>query len=400
MSTLSLKADMSRLLQLSALLFLLIAVPGLASNNGKVARTAFNSAGCGTCHATGSSAAVTVSVPGSTGNTRTATPGQTLNLSVLVAHVGTGRVAGVNIAVKTDINGTTDAGTLAAGGTGLQVKMSGTARELTHTAPKTMVGNQAQYDFTWTAPTTPGTYYLRAVGLSANDDGAEDNGDVWNRLPEFTLVVQATAPTPVITLTRPNGGEQFLAGSTQAINWTSSSVTNVTIEWSASSATGPWTTIAASVAASAGTHAWTVPSTTTTTGYVRIRDAATSSTTSDVSNAAFAIVNTPPPAALAITAPAGGATLWVGSSAQIRWTSTSVQNVKIDYSTTGESGPWSSITASTPASSGVFTWTVPTDTTAALFIRIQSVETPGVTSMNTTAMSIKASAPLKLALLS
>ncbi|MBK7578525.1 MAG: hypothetical protein IPI24_14065 [Ignavibacteria bacterium] len=32
--------------------------------------------------------------------------------------------------------------------------MSGTARELTHTAPKTMVGNQAQYDFTWTAPTT------------------------------------------------------------------------------------------------------------------------------------------------------------------------------------------------------------------------------------------------------
>ncbi|HLP27010.1 MAG TPA: choice-of-anchor V domain-containing protein, partial [Candidatus Didemnitutus sp.] len=153
---------MSRLLQLSTLLFLLFAVPGLASNNGKVARTAFNSAGCGTCHATGASTAVTVSVPGSTGNTRTATPGQTLNLSVLVAHAGTGRVAGVNIAVKTDLNGTTDAGTLTAGGTGLQVKMSGTARELTHTAPKTMAGNQAQYDFTWTAPTTPGTYYLRA----------------------------------------------------------------------------------------------------------------------------------------------------------------------------------------------------------------------------------------------
>ncbi|CAN5478741.1 hypothetical protein BH10BAC6_BH10BAC6_11740 [soil metagenome] len=370
---------MIRTLTLS-LVIILIATSGLqASNNGKTGRTATTSAGCGSCHSSTASAAVTLSVPGTTGNTMNVTAGSKVNLSVLVAHTATGRTAGVNIAVKTDMTGTTDAGTLTAAGTNL--KLSGT--ELTHSSPKTMSSNSATFDFAWTAPTTPGTYYVRAIGLSTNNNGVEDSGDLWARLPQFTLVVAATAPTPVITVLTPNGGEQWQAGSAHTITWTSSNVTTVAIDWSSTGAAGPWTTVAPSVAAATGTYAWTAPNAATTNGFVRVRDVTTTSaTTLDVSNAACTITTTPPPATLSLTAPVGGATLRVGTVVPISWKFTSVLNVMLEYSTTGNAGPWKNIVASTPAVTGTYMWTVPTDSSMSVFVRVSSVETPTLTAMN------------------
>lgn len=370
---------MIRTLTLS-LVIALIATSGLhASNNGKTGRTATTSAGCGSCHSSTASAAVTLSIPGSTGNSMNVAAGTKVNLSVLIAHTATGRTAGVNIAVKTDMTGTTDAGTLTAAGTNL--KLSGT--ELTHSSPKTMSSNSATFDFAWTAPTTPGTYYVRAVGLSTNNNGVEDTGDLWARLPQFTLVVAATAPTPAITVLAPNGGEQWQAGSAHTITWTSSNVTSVAIDWSSAGASGPWTTVAASVTAATGSYAWTTPNTATTNGFVRVRDVSTTTaTTVDVSNAAFTITTTPPPASLSLTAPVGGATLRVGTVVPISWKFTSVVNVMLEYSTTGNTGPWKNIVASTPAATGTYMWTVPTDSSMSVFVRVSSVETPTLTAMN------------------
>lgn len=377
---------MIRTLHLSLVIVLLTAVSAMASINGKVGRTALSSTGCGSCHASTASSSVALSVPGSTGNTMNVTAGASVNLSVLIAHTSTGRVAGVNIAVKTDMNGTTDAGTLTAGA-GLKIMTSGTAKELTHTSPKALANNAAQFDFTWTAPTTPGTYYLRAVGLSANNDGVESSADLWNRLAQFTLVVAATTPTPTITVTAPNGGESFLAGSVQNITWTSSNVTNVAIDWSATGSTGPWTTIVSSVAAATSTYAWTVPATATTNGFIRVRDAG-SSTTSDVSNAAWSIATAPPPASLTLLTPIGGATMRIGSVVPITWKSTSVATVDLDFSTTGPGGPWKRIATGLAATPASYAWTVPADSSTNVVVRIQSSTNPTVSSQTTLLLSI------------
>jgi endonuclease/exonuclease/phosphatase family metal-dependent hydrolase len=89
-----------------------------------------------------------------------------------------------------------------------------------------------------------------------------------------------------VTVTSPNGGESFVGGSTQNITWTASGVTNVKLEYTLTGST--WTVITSSTAASAGSYAWTVPSSATTTAQVRVSDAANSAIT-DTSNAAFTI---------------------------------------------------------------------------------------------------------------
>ncbi|MCE1190433.1 MAG: YCF48-related protein [Ignavibacteria bacterium] len=64
------------------------------------------------------------------------------------------------------------------------------------------------------------------------------------------------------------------------------------------------------------------------------------------------------PATLAITSPVGSEVWGVGSQHAITWTSTSVTNVGIQY-TTDNGTNWTSVVASTPAASGSYAWTVP-----------------------------------------
>lgn len=112
----------------------------------------------------------------------------------------------------------------------------------------------------------------------------------------YPVISQWTIPgggvvTPAITVTSPNGGESWTVGSSHSITWTSANVANVKLEYS-SDAGVTWSTITASVPASPASYTWTVPSTTTTSGLVRVSDLA--SATSDVSNATFTVTSTSP----------------------------------------------------------------------------------------------------------
>lgn len=92
----------------------------------------------------------------------------------------------------------------------------------------------------------------------------------------------------VVTLTSPDGGEQWAAQSAHDITWTaSSSVTAVTLDYSVDGGT-TWQPIAASIDARAGRHAWTLPDVSSRNARVRIRDAG-ASTAVDVSAASFSI---------------------------------------------------------------------------------------------------------------
>ncbi|HEX6749258.1 MAG TPA: lamin tail domain-containing protein [Longimicrobium sp.] len=59
-----------------------------------------------------------------------------------------------------------------------------------------------------------------------------------------------------------------------------------------------------------------------------------------------------------VTSPNGGESWAGGSSHAITWTSSNVTSVKLDYSLDG-GATWTPITSSTPASTGSYTWTVP-----------------------------------------
>jgi hypothetical protein len=236
--------------------------------------TGVTSSGC-TCHGAQSSA-TTLSLSGNT----TTRAGQTLNLTVVVAH-SSQQAAGVNIAVK-DQQGQ-NVGTLApATGSGLQLSNG----ELTHQQPKTMSNGQAAFSFTWTAPSTPGTYTLRAAGNAVNGNG-NTSGDAWNFLSPVTLTVAG------IRVEQPNGGEVWCAGSTQTIRWSSVGVQNVKIEVSSNGGQS-WSVLVASVSAQQGSYQWSIPSTQTpgTQYRIRISDAA-DSTLFDVSDVNFSIAGPP-----------------------------------------------------------------------------------------------------------
>lgn len=248
--------------------------PALGYSSGA---TGLTISGC-TCHGSANSA-TTLTAQSSSGSFRTR-PGQTLNLTVIVAH-NSQQAAGINIAVHNQSG--QNAGSLApASGSGLQLSSG----ELTHSQPKTMNNGQASFAFSWTAPNMPGNYTLRAVGNAVNGNG-NTGGDAWNFLTPVTITVAG------ITVLEPNGGETWCAGSTKSIRWNSVGVDYVIIELS-SNGGQTWTTLATNVPASAGNWSWSIPANQPAGSQYRIRisDAADAQLF-DVSDANFSISGPP-----------------------------------------------------------------------------------------------------------
>ncbi len=184
-----------------------------------------------------------------------------------------------------------------------------------------------------------------------------------NYRPDLYSTLQSQS---TITVTSPNGGESWIAGSTHSVTWTSSgTVGHVKIQYSTNNGSS-WSTITSSTI-NDGAYSWTLPNTTSTQCKVRISEASDGSP-SDTSDAVFSIVSTGTPT-LTVTAPNGGETWATGSSHSITWTSTgTVGHVKIQYSTNNGSS-WSDITAST-TNDGAYSWTVPTNPSNLCKVRI------------------------------
>lgn len=206
--------------------------------------------GCQSCHGT-TPGATQISAQSGSG-TWTVQVNSTLNITLIVSHSSRPR-AGVNIAVKTTQNGNTDAGNLQpVSGSGLQKIGS----ELTHTGPKPLSGGQVSFEFTWQAPSTPGTYYLRAAANAVNYNGQSDPNDEWNVMTPIAITV--TAPSKTITVNTPNGGEQWCVGSMETIEWTATGVDSVDILLSADAGQS-YSVIASGLLASTGSWDWNIP---------------------------------------------------------------------------------------------------------------------------------------------
>lgn len=257
----------------STLLICLGSLNALAYNGGITGAT---TSGC-TCHGS-SSSNTTVSIQGVSG-TVTMAPGEQRNFTIVVAHSSQSH-GGFNLAVVN--GGGSSVGSLSAG-SGSQLQ----GTELTHTAKKAMSGGETSWTFSYTAPTSVGTYTMKAAGNAVNNNGAY-TGDVYNFMSGVTISVE----TPM-TVTAPNGGETWCKGDQKTITWNPIGITgNVKIELSTNNGSG-WSEIA-TVAVTPATYQWTIPTSQTASNQCLVKVTSVStSTATDVSDAVFAIKANP-----------------------------------------------------------------------------------------------------------
>lgn len=125
---------------------------------------------------------------------------------------------------------------------------------------------------------TPGAvYHFRVKAVNAA-------GTVYGSDQTFT------AGSINLSVVSPAGGEQWQAGTSHDITWTSRNVKNIKIEYSANDGRN-WTVIAAGTAASAGSYAWVVPGQLSSAYRIRLTDASNAAVTS-TSNA-FSVFSLP-----------------------------------------------------------------------------------------------------------
>lgn len=161
---------------------------------------------------------------------------------------------------------------------------------------------------------------------------------------------------PNITLTSPNGGENWASCSEQRIEWTSEQASNkVTISHSTDNGVS-WSTIASGINNyTYNSYTWKVPSTASGQNKIKVQDYSNSSL-NDISEQIFSISNNV--ATITLTSPNGGEVLKGNTQKNITWTNTgTISTVRISYSINNGTS-WNTITNSVP-NNGSYNWTVP-----------------------------------------
>jgi|GEM_PF-2268359 hypothetical protein len=156
-----------------------------------------------------------------------------------------------------------------------------------------------------------------------------------------------------VSLIVPDGPEIWLSGSSQKIVWSSVGVDSVLLEFSRDGG-GTWELIQAGFPASQGSCDWTIPQADSDTCLVRIRDKSRPEI-SDASARPFTITTTK---GIILISPDGGEDWYAGTSRKIRWSSTGVRQVNLEYSTDG-GNQWMVIIYGIEASASEYLWYVP-----------------------------------------
>ena len=208
----------------------------------------------------------------------------------------------------------------------------------------------------WTIPNTPSTQCK--VKVIAYPTGGGYVLDVSNSV--FTIA------HPTVTVTSPNGGESWIAGTVHNITWSTSGTLNsgVDIQYTTNGGSS-WNLIVGGTP-NDGSYAWTVPLTLSASCRVKVLAYYSSYTYYDESNAYFTIA----PPTVTVTAPNGGENWQVGTQRTITWSSVGSLNPGVDIQYTTDNGnTWNWVVAGTP-NNGSYTWTVPNTPSAQCRVKV------------------------------
>jgi hypothetical protein len=189
-----------------------------------------------------------------------------------------------------------------------------------------------------------------------------------------------------VTMTAPNGGEIWTVGTNQNITWGhTGTFSNVKLEYSTNGFTNETQTFSITTATpNDGSFTWPIPDAIGTALKVRASDA-TDATVVDTSDANFTVKGS-----LALTSPNGSDVWKVGESRNVTWNRVgSIANVKLEYSTNGGSTYPNTISASTGASSGTYSWTIPDAIGSQLRVRVSDVSDSSVNDTSDANFQIK-----------
>lgn len=190
--------------------------------------------------------------------------------------------------------------------------------------------------YEWNVPNSLSTQCL--IRISDSDDG----NPIDQSNSRFSIV-----PKPDLKILYPNGGEIWAGGQVDTIRWYSVGVEKVALRYS-TDAGFSWQDITQSTE-SDGEYiiSFTMPS---KQYKIRIEDAV-SGYPIDESDGTFTVTTEP---SITVVTPNGSEEWFAGSRDNIKWISTNIEEVKLDY-TTNNGATWSTIVNSVP-SNGVFSW--------------------------------------------
>jgi hypothetical protein len=213
--------------------------------------------------------------------------------------------------------------------------------------------------FLWNVPNKPTTTALIRV-TDTDNTSVLDMSDIFNI-------------TTSITLTSPNGGENWEVGSIQHITWTASAgITDVKIEVSTNSG-GSWSTLVLSTM-NTGSYGWKIPNSPYTTYRIKVSDY-NNSTVSDMSNNNFTVSSD-----LNVIYPNGGEVFYVGEEQIISYGGSSgISEVKVEYSVNNGTS-WTLI--NTAANDSSVIWNIPNKPSTQCLVRVTDNSVSGTTDVS------------------
>jgi hypothetical protein len=213
----------------------------------------------------------------------------------------------------------------------------------------------------WNPPaSTPSGDDYRIKILSVDDGNVFDLSDA-----NFTIINND------LTVTSPNGGENWLTGTTQQITWTDDITENVKIELYKAEAF--YSTIVSSTS-SDGTYDWDIPGGTPTASDYKVKISSVDQPALfDMSNASFTIFT----GGITVNSPNGGESWTAGTIQDINWADNITEDVKIDLY---KGGSFHTEINQSTTSDGRYNWTIPFDLESGndYKVKITSVDNPGL----------------------
>ncbi len=198
----------------------------------------------------------------------------------------------------------------------------------------------------------------------------------------MTADLLVSAQSVYLQVTSPNGGETWEGGSEQTVEWSSNGITDISIELS-TDAGSTWTDVETTYDASSAQYTWTVPNTPSTECLVKVTDLNDTNNV-DESNNTFEITAAPE---ILVVSPNGGEDYQGGEEIEVTWTSTNIENVKIEYSNNNGTD-WENVIFFT-SSDGSYMWTLPSDVTSSeCLVRISDLQNGSIVDESDNTFSI------------
>ena len=175
-------------------------------------------------------------------------------------------------------------------------------------------------------------------------------------LDESNAVFTIKVPIGTVTITSPNGGETWSAGTTKNVTFSrTGNITSIDLQYSTNNG-GSWTTIS-SPQPSTSPYAWSIPATINSTQCkLKVLGYYNGQTVLDESNAVFTIKV--PIGTVAIVSPNGGEVWTAGTTNNVTFTRTgNLTSIDLQY-TTNNGNSWTTISTPQPSTSP-YTWTIP-----------------------------------------